>query len=554
LSFPLGRGLHGFLAALACSFNVAMAQEPAEGGPAIPTFAELEAAGAIIGDIRVDNQNIFDLSDPRENKSFYAFANWAHIRTRPDVIRRQILFKTGDPVSVRAIEETERLLRSNNYLYEVAIRPADVHDGVVDIDVRTRDTWTLVPSANLSRSGGTNRGGLGFRDSNIAGTGMKFSIGKRASSEGEGTSASSTELELTNPNAFGGHTGIGYTLSKFSGGRTDVLTVARPFYALDTRWAAGVTGSRDDRLVSAVVNGTPIAQYHRRQGKAEVSGGVSRGLVDGWAHRYSLGLSYESDTYGPAPDAAPDVQVPADRQLVAPFFRYEAVEDDFRKVTNRDMIGRTEYFAMGFHSLLQYGRALPQLGSTKYVSLYSGSLSEGYDLGTNGTLLASTALTGEYEDEHSDRQLWNGTLRYYVAQRSGSVFFASLAADRARFSDGSQSLTLGGDNGLRGYPSHFQSGDRRVLFTAEQRFYTDWFPYRLFRVGGALFLDAGRAWSGPYDDPARSRWLGDVGFGVRILSARSSTGTTLHLDFAFPLRRDEGVRSYQFSFMSKTGF
>jgi outer membrane protein assembly factor BamA len=554
LSLPLGRGLHGFLAALACSFNVAMAQEPAEGGPAIPTFAELEAAGAIIGDIRIDNQNIFDLEDARENKSFYAFANWAHIRTRPDVIRRQILFKTGERVSVQAIQETERLLRGNNYLYEVAIRPGDVHDGVVDIDVTTRDTWTLVPSVNLSRSGGTNRGGVGFRDSNIAGTGVKFSIGRRASSESEGTSASSTELELTNPNAFGGHTGIGYTMSKFSGGRVNTFSVARPFYALDARWAAGVSASRDDRVVSTVMNGTAVEQFRRRQDKAEVSGGLSRGLVDRWAHRYSLGLSYESDTYGPAPDAAPDVQVPADRKLIAPFIRYEAIEDDFRKVTNRDLIGRTEFLAMGFHSIAQFGRALPQLGSTSYASLYSVGVSNGYEMGAAGTLLGSAYYAGEYAGEHSDRRQWNGTLKYYLAQESGSVFYTLLAADRVQFSDASQSLTLGGDNGLRGYPSHFQSGDRRVLFTAEQRFYTDWFPYRLFRVGGALFLDAGRAWSGPYDDPARSRWLGDVGFGVRILSARSSTGTTLHLDFAFPLRRDEGVRSYQFSFMSKTGF
>jgi hemolysin activation/secretion protein len=115
-------------------------------------------------------------------------------------------------------------------------------------------------------------------------------------------------------------------------------------------------------------------------------------------------------------------------------------------------------------------------------------------------------------------------------------------------------LTLGGDSGLRGYPSRQESGDRRVLFTAEQRFYSDWYPFRLVRLGGALFYDAGRAWGGPFDSDANLHWLSDVGFGIRILSARSSGGTTLHLDFAFPLKRADGVRSYQFSFMSKTGF
>ena len=42
---------------------------------------------------------------------------------RPGVIERMLLFKSGEPVSVRLIEETERLLRSNGYLYDVSIRP-----------------------------------------------------------------------------------------------------------------------------------------------------------------------------------------------------------------------------------------------------------------------------------------------------------------------------------------------------------------------------------------------------------------------------------------------
>jgi hypothetical protein len=553
----LARGLPRLLAVLACGVNVAAAQELYETGGIPPSFAELEAAGAVIGDIRIDNQNIFDLEDSRENKSLYALANWMHIRTRPEVIRKQLLFASGERVSVRLIEETERLLRGNNYLYDVFIRPVDVHDGVVDIEVRTRDTWTLVPSANLSRSGGVNRGGLGFRDSNIAGTGMRVSIGKKASSDTEGsTSVTSTDLQLAYPNAFGGHTVLSYALSRFADGRSDSLSVARPFYALDSRWAAAFAGSRDDRVINSFVDGNAVPQYRRQQNRAEVSGGWSEGLVERRAHRYSLGLSYEADTNGPVPSASPDVQVPADRTLVAPFVRYEAVEDDFRKVTNRDLIGRTEIFALGFHVNAQFGRSLPQLGSTEYRSLYSGSLSQGFELGGNGTLLASTLFSGEYGDEHSDRQQWNGSLRHYLVQRNGSVLFTSLAADRLRFKDGSQQLLLGGDNGLRGYPAHFQSGDRRVVFTAEQRFYTDWFPYRLFRVGGALFYDVGRAWNGTDDQSSvNSHWLKDVGFGVRILSARSSTGTTLHLDFAFPLTRENGtIHAYQFSFMSKTGF
>jgi hypothetical protein len=97
----------------------------AQGAPAaVPSFAELEAAGATIGEIRVVSQDIFDTTDPKEDYLLFRWANALHIKTRPSVIRDALLFKSGDAVSVRAIEETERLLLGrNSYLYEVHFRP-----------------------------------------------------------------------------------------------------------------------------------------------------------------------------------------------------------------------------------------------------------------------------------------------------------------------------------------------------------------------------------------------------------------------------------------------
>src|SRR5258708_8577414 len=124
---------------------------------AIPSLAELEAAGATIGEIRVDTRNIFDLDDPKENKALFRLANRLHIGTDPSVIRRALPFKSGERLSVRVLEEAERLLRANRYLYDVDIRPIALHDGIVDLEVATRDTWTLNPNVNFSRSGGANK-------------------------------------------------------------------------------------------------------------------------------------------------------------------------------------------------------------------------------------------------------------------------------------------------------------------------------------------------------------------------------------------------------------
>jgi hemolysin activation/secretion protein len=79
----------------------------------------------------------------------------------------------------------------------------------------------------------------------------------------------------------------------------------------------------------------------------------------------------------------------------------------------------------------------------------------------------------------------------------------------------------------------------------EERYYTDFYPFRLFRVGYAAYLDVGRAWASQIPNTSPG-WLADVGFGLRILSARASFGNTLHLDLAFPVHSgDPTIRSRQ---------
>ena len=81
--------------------------------------------------------------------------------------------------------------------------------------------------------------------------------------------------------------------------------------------------------------------------------------------------------------------------------------------------------------------------------------------------------------------------------------------------------------------------------------YTDWYPLRLIRVGGAVFYDGGRAWGGSNPNEANSGWLNDVGFGLRLLTDRSAVGNVLHIDLAFPLNREGDIRAMQFIVKTK---
>ena len=132
---------------------------PPEEVPGIPSDVALERDHAVIGQVLIDNQNIFNLDDPKDDKKVFRLADRLHIKTRASVVRSQLLFKPGDPYSARLVQESERMLRANSYFYDAWIRPVRYQDGKVDLKVTTRDVWTLNPGFNYSRSGGTNSTG-----------------------------------------------------------------------------------------------------------------------------------------------------------------------------------------------------------------------------------------------------------------------------------------------------------------------------------------------------------------------------------------------------------
>ena len=89
-------------------------------------------------------------------------------------------------------------------------------------------------------------------------------------------------------------------------------------------------------------------------------------------------------------------------------------------------------------------------------------------------------------------------------------------------------FTIGGDNGLRGYPLRYQSGTARALFTVEERFYSNWQPLKLFDVGAAAFVDG-------EEKTFLDRYSDFIWWGLMGLSAMGSAGAW----FAGYLKKDE---------------
>jgi hypothetical protein len=518
-----------------------LAAEPEVGVPAIPP-------GSVIGEVRIVNQDIFDPSRPGEDRKIFHFANRLHRTTRPGVIESQILFQPGDVFSPELVAESARLLRQNDYLYDVEIKPILREDGKVDVEVTTRDVWTLQGSASFSRSGGENNTSFSLEDTNVLGTGKELSVARIGTFD-----RTSNLIRFRDPNLLGSRVSLTASYADNSDGGRQRLELEKPFYSLTTRWAAGARALHDERIERLFKAGKPTAGFEQRHDFLEVYGGLSTGLVNGTTRRLRAGFTHSSETFVPSAQLPKDLLVflPKDRTIAYPWISFESVQDHF--VVERDLnrFERSEDMNLGWQYNVLVGWSDPTFGANRESLIFQSAFSSGWRPTSRQLIEAQGGVSTRWAENNAENLVAGGRMRWYARNFGNQLFYASLGADLAYRLDQEDQLLLGGDSGLRGYPLRYQAGDRRVLLTLEQRFFTNREIFHLAHLGAAVFFDAGQAW---FVDELTSRdtylaqeqkILKDVGFGLRLGSSRSSRGGVLHLDVAFPLDGNSSIERVQ---------
>ena len=515
----------------------------------LPSDAELERAHAVIGRVIVDNQNIFNLADPRDDNWLFRLADRLHPRTRAYIIREQLLFKPGDRYSRHALDESARILRAQPYFYDASIRPVRYHHGKVDVLVTTHDVWTLDPGFNFSRSGGTNTTGGQLVELNLVGTGTKVGVERTTDVD-----RTTTLYELENGHAFGTWTDVTLNYEDNSDGKVQLVSVNHPFYALETQQAWGITetsGTQYDHLWDL---GDVVDEFQEHFRTITGYYGWSAGLVNGWVQRWSAGFTLDEHLFDPSPIWPSGALLPLDREFNYPWVEYDLVQDDFAVLHNYAQIARTEDFYLGTQVSARVGYAAQAFGSDRSAVIFSSSAGHGIGWSGGSILLLNASTSGRVENGSLRNAELQGSANLYLVETERAKFYAGLQGVAAHALDLDNQVLLGGDNGLRGYPLRFQAGTASALLTLEQRYFTDWYPFRLWRVGGAAFFDAGRTWgSVPYAPPSLGV-LKDVGAGLRLGNARSGLGNITHVDLALPLDRISGVRGLQLLVQTSQSF
>jgi hypothetical protein len=508
---------------------------------------EAAVAGKKIGTVHIVTENIFDPTRPSERRRLFRLVNRLHRTTRPEVIQHQLLFQPGDAFSAETVRESERLLRGNRYLYEATIRPIAEDADRVDLEVITRDVWTLQGGLDFHRAGGTNSTTFDLEDENFIGTGKDVQVARLSNVD-----RTSKLVRYRDPSLDGTHGTVDFTFADNSDGNTRILEVERPFYALDSRWAMGFSALHDLRIDPLYDGGDVVDRFRGRHDFLEVYGGLSPGLLDGVTQRFRFGFTYDRTLFGAVPGYAPPDAAAANRTLAYPWIGYEFVEDGFVTVRDFDQIQRTEDVNLGRVLNVRWGWSAPVFGGDRSRLIMTSAATDGWAFGPRQILLLRGNLSGRLSGGAIENGVAGAGVRYYVRTFGYGLFVVKAQADMAENLDFENQLLLGGDNGLRGYPLRYQAGDRRFLVSLEQRFYGSREYFNLVNLGAAVFFDAGRAW---FVEPppaflplaaVQRQLLKDVGVGLRLGSSRSSRGAVVHLDVAYPIDRNRSIKALQY--------
>ncbi|MCC7199711.1 MAG: BamA/TamA family outer membrane protein [Gammaproteobacteria bacterium] len=520
-------------------------------GETLPTIAELEARGAVIGQVFIRVFDVFDPTIKGEDNWLYRTANKLHINTKEATVRARLTFHEGEPVSHVRLEESERSMRGQRYVYDAIVRPVryDAATNTVDIEVSIRDVWTLNPGISFSSSGGANRERIELEELNLFGWGKRLQLAYTSDDE-----RTQTELQWVDPNILGSRWRMDTSYADLSDGTSMEFTLERPFYSLDSRWATGVDMLDDDRIVTRYSEADPYDGFRTKRRSLAPWFGWSQGLKDGWTRRWFTGWTFDEARFEEEPGVTPPPELSPERELSYPFIGLEWLEDAYGKARNQDQIMRTEDVYLGLAARVSMGMATTALGSTQDAAILKAAVQGGRDLTPKLRIIGNAQAATRVESGELANASLSAQGQHYWRFSDKQVFYASLTGTVTDNLDIEQQLFLGAEQGLRGYRNRFQSGTSSALATIEYRLYTDWFPFRLFYVGGAAFLDAGRTWG---RDPAGVAPLGllkDIGIGLRFGSARSGLGNVLHVDFAYALDAPPGEDKFQINIKTKKSF
>lgn len=498
--------------------------------------------------VQFDTNDIFNLDDP-DTIFIHYWANFFHIKTKEvTLLNESAFFLQKCEVNLADIAELERHLRKQKYIREAKVSTQE--NGKVKVE--TWDNWSLMPTVDFGRKGGTNKYAIGIKDRNLLGLGIDAEIEYFSNNQRTGY-----KLDTQFPLFLNQNLSATIRLSSNDDGSSQAVFLQKEFVSFDTGHAYKVGFDNYKQIDSQFQNGETVSQYNhdKSYSLAQWQWLAKDTATD--TLRYGIGYIREKHNFTNliSTDLPSQSFVPEDRKFQYPFVSVEYLQKDYLKLSNFNLINQIEDFNLGWHISVLLGRDFSQSLQTP-DAIWHSSVSKGVQTSASGYLFFDANFSGEWRSNQSakDRLLLTFSTEYFhkFNESWGAYFKNANTLSRNAFLD--DPVALGDDSGVRGYPLQYQHGERMSQFTAEARYYPHINIYKLFELGGAAFLDTGKAFG---DSPVLNvnhSLLTSVGLGLRFFSTHSSDKKIIHLDVVKPISTDVSVNGVEIRITTKQSF
>ncbi|MFA9188228.1 hypothetical protein AAGV33_09195 [Flavobacterium sp. FBOR7N2.3] len=205
-----------------------------------PPSIHLDVEGKIIRRIHITTLDPFGYSEIDStqvpDRWTQKTGNWAHLKSKNIAIKNVLLFSKNKAYNLFEIRESERLLRSQNFINRVYITEKLVapQSDSVDVYVRVLDSWSSIPKFSASGS----RTGIGLKERNFFGIGHQLDY-YYSHRKNDKKNANNISYLIPNIKNSFVRTELKYNVD-FDGYFSKGIAIERPFYSPLTKWAGGM--------------------------------------------------------------------------------------------------------------------------------------------------------------------------------------------------------------------------------------------------------------------------------------------------------------------------
>jgi hypothetical protein len=468
-------------------------------------------AGKRIRKIEIRRLNVFgvNINDPAaaaDASKFENLLNKSHVNTNEKIIRKNLLFSSGDTISPLTLSDNERILRQLSYIDDARIIVVPISEEEADIIVLTKDIYSLGGDFNYK---GLKEGSVSVFEKNIFGMGHEFGIEIPYNSEftdspGFGVNynvnniaRSFIDLKVYYGNGFGKKT-YGFDLS-------------RDMVSSTTKYAGGISVKMmygiykfDTSTVAQTLN------YNLQDYWLSRSFLLDRSTVS----RIIIGARYTNNNVFERPEILPTSYY--DLQKYRLFLGSIAFSvQKYYKTSLIYAYGRTEDIPYGGMLKITGGREFNEFKQRTY---FGTELSFGRSVKALGYLYGSAGFSSYILNNHSEQGQLSLKFKYF----SNLVTLGNLTirnfvnAEYTRGFDrySNEYLKFNKDNGFSGFRNDSVSGDQRLLVSLESVLFSPKVSYG-FRFAFFWFTDFSIL-SGTNQVLGNGSSLSSIGIGTRI--------------------------------------